>query len=519
MDIVAPYTASTNSSNNPGYPGRKYYPPGTTFTGLNATCWTKNEEANGDITLRGNYGVKAPNKCNLLINSAPYAFDLQAQLTNGTWITYQRFEGLYNQTGGFGSPLAFIGESGDNIADMLRNTDSSMPDAAQVNEFYRWRGRGNSAEWIKTDPRTMRFGLSAWGQANAANPFNMIYSPQNDNLGYSVRSTTNAYRPPPLYDWMGTNFCVPGTSAYSSGWSPASQPQANAGYQITSGLQGGFQVASASSTPLLFGLVSNNPDVLDNANPARYPDPDGVIRPGDGYFGALPTVPGRIADRPLLLNRPFRSVGELGYVFRDVPWKTLDFFSRRSGDLGLLDVFSISETDGDLPLTAGQINLNTRQTAVLAAVLLNSSKQLPGVSASVPHSELTAAQANTIAAAIVAESTARPFSDKGDLVTRVLNSGVGIDPLAPAPGDPPQTVHEAALKTAREAAVRTLAEIGTTRTWNFLIDLVAQTGRFTAASKSGSDFMVQGEERVWIHVAIDRMTGEILELRREVVNE
>jgi hypothetical protein len=92
-------------------------------------------------------------------------------------------------------------------------------------------------------------------------------------------------------------------------------------------------------------------------------------------------------------------------------------------------------------------------------------------------------------------------------VDRVLNAG-GTDPLA---GD--------SLKVAREAAVRTLAEIGTTRTWNFMIDLVAQTGRFTAASKSGSDFMVQSEERVWIHVAIDRMTGEVLELRKEVVNE
>jgi hypothetical protein len=90
----------------------------------------------------------------------------------------------------------------------------------------------------------------------------------------------------------------------------------------------------------------------------------------------------------------------------------------------------------------------------------------------------------------------------------VLNSGSGTDPLA---GD--------TSKVAREAAVRTLAEIGTTRTWNFLIDLVAQTGRFTAAAKTGSDFMVQSEERVWIHVAIDRMTGEVLELRKEVVNE
>ena len=151
--------------------------------------------------------------------------------------------------------------------------------------------------------------------------------------------------------------------------------------------------------------------------------------------------------------------------------------------------------------------MNTRQTAVLATVLQNSSKQLAGVNSPVPSSELTAAQAQTLAQAIVSESSVRPFADKGDLVTRVLNAGT-TDPLA---GD--------TLKTAREAAVRALAEIGTTRTWNFLIDLVAQTGRFTTSSGFGSDFLVQGEERVWIHVAIDRMTGEVLELRREVVNE
>jgi hypothetical protein len=275
---------------------------------------------------------------------------------------------------------------------------------------------------------------------------------------------------------------------------------------------GGFELVAGISgltRPPLFGLVSNNPDVVLNAtNPTRYPDPDGVIRPGDGYFGALPTARGQFTDRPILLNRPFRSVGELGYVFRDIPWKTLDFSTRRSGDLGLLDVFSISETDGNPPLTAGKINLNTRQTAALAAALLNSSKQLAGVNPSVASSELNALQAQTLAQAIVSESTARPFLDRGDLVSRVLNSGSGADPLT---GD--------TSKVVREAAVRTLSEIGTTRTWNFLIDLVAQTGRFTTAAKSGSDFMVRSEERVWIHLSIDRMTGEVLELRKEIVNE
>jgi hypothetical protein len=502
MKVVAPY-GSLNNSTGTNSLGRITYPPGTTFTNLNTSYWTQTVEAGtGNITLSANYGVKAVNTFRLLAGaSTPYAFDMQAQLTDGSWITYQKLEGLYNQLDIVASPLASSCEIVEKSGDMLRNTDSSMPDAAQTNEFYKWRSRGASLGMIKTDPRTMRFGLSGWSQVNAST----LNSPQNDNLGLSVRISTNAFNLSSQSDLIGTNFCVP--NGWSTGYSPG-KPPANAGPGITPGLQGGFQVAPGLTTPPLFGLVSNNPDVLNAANPARYPDPDGVIRPGDGYFGALPTARGRFADRPILLNRPFRSVGELGYVFRDIPWKSLDFSTRRSGDLGLLDVFSISETDGNPPLTAGKISLNTRQTAALAAALLNSSKQLAGVNASVPSSELSALQAQTLAQAIVSESTARPFLDKGDLVSRVLNSGSGTDPLN---GD--------TSKVVREAAVRTLAEIGTTRTWNFLIDVVAQTGRFTTAAKSGSDFMVQSEERVWIHVAIDRMTGEVLELRKEVVNE
>jgi Tfp pilus assembly protein PilX len=506
MDIVAPLnpvipTGLAMSSNSMG---ERVYPPGTTFPALNTNCWATNVGSDSNITVSDKYGAKAPNAFRLL-SCAPsdgYAFDLQARLTSGSWITYQRIEGLYQQLDIVCSPVSSAGEtvSTNYTSDILRNTDSSMPDAAQTNEFYKWRSRGASSGMIKTDPRTMRFGLSSWSQGRPASA--STYSPQNDNLGLSIRMSTNVFLPSSstsVFGVYGTNFCVP-LGGYSAGYWAGPSPR----------LVGGFEMVAVAgvSRPPLFGLVSNNPDRLDNTNPARYPDPDGVIRPGDGYFGALPTVPGRIADRPLLLNRPFRSVGELGYVFRDMPWKTLDFSTRRSADLGLLDAFSLSETDGDPPLTAGQINLNTRQTAALAAVLQNSYRELPGVSASVPFSQLTTNQANTIAAAIVAESTARPFADKGDLVTRVLNSGNTNDPLAAD-----------SLKVAREAAVRALAEIGTTRTWNFMIDLVAQTGRFTAASGSGSAFMVQGEERVWIHVAIDRITGEVLEIRREVVNE
>jgi hypothetical protein len=424
--------------------------------------------------------------------ATPYAFDLQFhQVSDNQWYTYQRFEGLFQQTDIASSPVnglsIALGGEGATTADrskFLQNTHHSAGGSLQ-NEFYIWRSRGASVGMIKADPRTSRFGLSGWNNGSST-----PVTSGNDFMGLSVRDSASPFTGL-LYD---RKWCVP-NGGYSSGYS--------------GGLVGGFELAAGLTKPPLFGLVSNNPDVVLNAtNPTRYPDPDGVIRPGDGYFGALPTARGQFADRPILLNRPFRSVGELGYVFRDIPWKTLDFSTRRSGDLGLLDVFSISETDGTSPLTAGKINLNTRQTASLATALLTSSKQLAGVNASVPSSELSALQAQTLAQAIVTESTARPFLDRGDLVSRVLNSGSGTDPLA---GD--------TSKVAREAAVRTLVEIGTTRTWNFLIDLVAQTGRFTAAAKTGSDFMVQSEERVWIHVAIDRMTGEVLELRKEVVNE
>jgi Tfp pilus assembly protein PilX len=502
MDSVAPYTAVLPPPPAPGMSvnsmGQRVYPTGTTFTGSNAsltypdpTYWR--QEGAGNLTVYGNYGVKAHNCFRLLRRSAtPYAFDLQFhQVSDNQWYTYQRFEGLFQQTDIASSPVnglsIALGGEGATTADrskFLQNTHHSAGGSLQ-NEFYIWRSRGASVGMIKADPRTSRFGLSGWNNGSST-----PVTSGNDFMGLSVRDSTSPFTGL-LYD---RKWCVP-NGGNSTGYS--------------GGLVGGFELAAGLTKPPLFGLVSNNPDVVLNAtNPTRYPDPDGVIRPGDGYFGALPTARGQFADRPILLNRPFRSVGELGYVFRDIPWKTLDFSTRRSGDLGLLDVFSISETDGNSPLTAGQINLNTRQTAALATALLSSSKQLAGVNASVPSSELSALQAQTLAQAIVTESTARPFLDRGDLVSRVLNSGSGTDPLA---GD--------TSKVAREAAVRTLAEIGTTRTWNFLIDLVAQTGRFTAAAKTGSDFMVQSEERVWIHVAIDRMTGEVLELRKEVVNE
>lgn len=277
------------------------------------------------------------------------------------------------------------------------------------------------------------------------------------------------------------------------------------------------------------GLLTNHPRRLDTYHPLRYASRDRVVRPADGYFGRdpdpdnidlmdrfdlinLPTVPGRYLERPVILNRPFRSVGELGYVFRDEPWKTLDFFSRYSADLGLLDVFSLDESVEEPPLVAGKVNLNSARPEVLAALLRGTTQQLAGINPEVPQSFLSADDAQGLAERVVQESRFEPFAHRGDLVPRVMDREGGEEVFDPSP-----YLATTVVKAHREAAVRTLTEIGTTRTWNIMLDLVAQSGRFTAASQGPEDFLVTGEKRYWVHLAIDRITGDILDIKKEIV--
>jgi hypothetical protein len=255
-----------------------------------------------------------------------------------------------------------------------------------------------------------------------------------------------------------------------------------------------------------FGVVANIPEGSLNArsNPSRYADLDGIIRPGDGYLGALPTVPSRLLDRPRILNRPFANVGEMGHVFRDLPWKTLDFSTRNSGDLGLLDAFSVEEPAGATPLVAGKVNLNSAPAVVLASLLAGTTKTEDG------SQMLSATEANQIAGAIVAARNAAPFRYRGDIVARVLSPLAATNAVGPIPD---------VRKSEREASIRTLGEIGTTRTWNFLMDLIVQTGRFSSSAQALNQFAVRAERRYWIHFAIDRFTGQVLASQWETVNE
>ena len=52
-----------------------------------------------------------------------------------------------------------------------------------------------------------------------------------------------------------------------------------------------------------------------------------------------------------------------------------------------------------------------------------------------------------------------------------------------------------------------------------MIDVIAQSGRYPPTAASLKDFVVEGEKRYWLHVAIDRFTGQVIDRQIEVVKE
>ena len=64
-----------------------------------------------------------------------------------------------------------------------------------------------------------------------------------------------------------------------------------------------------------------------------------------------------------------------------------------------------------------------------------------------------------------------------------------------------------ANEETKETIARALAELGQTRTWNLLIDVIAQTGRYSpdvTNINQADKFTVEGEKRYWLHIALGR---------------
>ena len=287
--------------------------------------------------------------------------------------------------------------------------------------------------------------------------------------------------------------------------------------------------SAAAYYPATFSI--NGPvDARDNAT-TTYADNDNVTRPADGIYPGAATTTGASTPyyttstsyHPIMLNRPFRNVAELGYAFRDLPWKTLDFFTDKSADAGLLDIFMINDgppslvigglgAPGRVPPTtvAGQLNLNGTQVTdlqpVLAGTILDEIN-----SSTVNKTGAGATDAPVLAANIVNATSTTPMQNKAELLTR---AGLPTTILPTASND------NQAVKARREVVPRAMSSVSQTRVWNVLIDVVAQSGHYKPnAASLGNDFIVEGEQHYWVHVAIDRFTGQVIDKQIEVVNE
>jgi len=250
---------------------------------------------------------------------------------------------------------------------------------------------------------------------------------------------------------------------------------------------------------------------LENTDPARAPSPASTPFPPPA--GMSPTPPPAVSGY-VMLNRPFRNVGELGYAFRGSPNptpvpgptpKTIDFVTSTSVDAPLLDLFTYNQA----PVRAGVVNLNTQSIGVIAATLRSA------ITNESTSATVGLAAANNAAASPTPSPTVGVISHptSGTLFNPALGRQ-DITRLAAAAGTTLGTTEE-----ARETVARALAEVSQTRTWGLLIDVIAQSGRYPQTASDLSQFVVEGEKRYWLHVAIDRITGEVIDQQLEAVFE
>ena len=402
----------------------------------------------------------------------------------------------------------------------------------------------------------------------------------------------------------------PSPSSYDYGWFPhAYEPD----LFTAGGLTRNYRDADLTGAPLpnfwhdnadtefadttRVGLFSENimpseasPEDRNAPYRQAYADPDDVVRRASGaraILGGFTDAEGlplsqrsnamldNAQNRPIVLNRPFQSVGEMGYAFRGSPWKNIDFATAESGDAALLDVFCISEppplADSSRsssteeakpaapPMVAGKVNLNTRQEPVIRALISGALKDEADNSVLVTREE-----SSNIARALLRRTMGLrewlgPLSNIAELVGKLFAKNLRDDPAKE--GAPvytskiPRTTTEpernpdmargedhlrwhytgfsedlikpgvlsktkdAKVPRRQEAVIRALAGAGQTRVWNLMMDVIVQTGQIPPGGRELGQFVRNAEARAWVFLAIDRFTGEVLDRQVEMVSE
>ncbi len=550
-------------------------------------------------------------------NRVYFTYRLQYKDASGNWITYDTkygrtthglfaFQAYFNQTSPFFSPSVVTGPDGFNPYSWAAAMDPRTARFGLIMDTVNIR---RSTEFTALAPPALGWLYDSGGATKSVGITFPIRQDNTRGLYFANQDQNNV---PSGGQTGGNSFgllALPSTKdipypSFSAGWTTPGYTINPHGPSDIWIFAPGMYAQNNPSAPFSDGIVE----------PSYYADPDGVVRRAagayvpfgsgvsastpvglppasiNGYSGAPSSLVTPASNtpftqsqsRPLLLHRPFRSVAELGYVFRDVPWKNLDFFTPESGDIGLLDLFCINESSDPNGLVAGKVNLNTRQAPVLAAIIGQAYIDDPKVSNATVGSISTnvvntTTVATTIASALVARTADTthygPLQNLSELVGKwkssagAISSGVTYSPKnqgsnwgidLPSPyidGKACYTGFSGAASTSsgtaenltdayatasysttaatqssmqagmsqiqrfHEAPIRALANVGQTRVWNLMIDVVAQTGRYPRTSVELSKFVVEGEQHLWVHIAIDRTTGKILDQQIEVVKE
>jgi len=378
--------------------------------------------------------------------------------------------------------------------------------------------------WITDAPLPVRNSSGSSGVPQAFGSTQLTQSPPDVYMKADPRATRFG-----IFQ-MDTPLTTAGSRITLSPW-PNNDTNVKNGFGGTLGtdvehIPNRFSTSPANYYPATFAI--NGPvDARDN-NTTIYPDNDSVTRPADAkyanttYAGWGSSTPYNTSVyQPIILNRPFRNVAELGYAFRDLPWKTLDFFTDKSADAGLLDIFCIHDGpqsttaydgNGDLgnvvpTMVAGKVNPNSTQAADLQSVFAGAIIDEVS-SATVNPTGSGAIDAPTLASQVVSTTSTTPMQNKAELIARAST-------ILPTAANDNQSV-----KARREVVARAASSVSQSRVWNLVIDVVAQSGHYKPnATSLKNDFVVEGEQHYWVHVAIDRFTGQVLDKWIEVVNE
>ncbi|MES2308557.1 MAG: hypothetical protein V4507_06810 [Verrucomicrobiota bacterium] len=324
-----------------------------------------------------------------------------------------------------------------------------------------------SRRWVP-DPRTLRFGV------------------QSSNVYVGGNTASLSLPESDIYPWMADSntrrITLGVTNPVGSLFSPFNILSAKTGYmdKIVPADYGDNR-SSGSNPHSAFAL-------------SYYKDNDGIVRRGDGnsQYGVYPNHPTDMTSRPIILNRPFTNIAEMGYAYRDLPWKTLDFFSSNSADRDLLDLFTLEE---EPEVVAGKINFHGAPEEVLEGLMEGTEID--------PFLETKIGQGGGIKSSEIASNILNQrmkIENKTDLVKQ-------LDAVFPQSSD-----LDTAIKWRRESVIRGLIPSLQTRTWNLCLDLNCQLGK-----EVGTRTFAGHGSRVWVNVAIDRYTNQIVDRQVEWV--